>query len=134
MNNLFECKDFMCNIHHSHIDKLYRHIVNSCIESGILAIPQSKPAHFAHGKHIPGWNEYVEPKRQRSLMWHDIWKGQGSPRGAIIAQIMRKTRAEYHQSVKNVKREELKIRNRKLANYVTGKDSKERSVERTESY
>ena len=124
MNNLFECKDFMCTIHHSHIDKLHRHIVNSCIESGILANPQSKPAHIAHGKHIPGWNEYVEPKRQRSLMWHDIWKGQGSPRGGIIAQVMRKTRAEYHQAVKNVKREEVKIRNRKLANYVTGKDSR----------
>ena len=37
---------------------------------------------------------------------------------------MRKTRAEYHQAVKNVKREEVKIRNRKLANYVTGKDSR----------
>ena len=57
-------------------------------------------------------------------MWHQIWKGQGSPKEGYIGQIMRKTRAKYHYAIKVLRRNEIKIKNEKLAGYVINKDSK----------
>ena len=78
----------MCTEHYEIIDKLYELIVNACVEAGVLTIPQSKIVYKnGRGRHIAGWNEYVEPLRNRSLMWHQIWKGQGSPKEGYIARL-----------------------------------------------
>jgi hypothetical protein len=121
------CIDCMCKEHicRDNIDNLYLHIVNSCVEAGKHTIPQSKRTPIkSRSKPIPGWNEYVEPVRQKSLMWHEIWKGQGSPKEGVVAQIMRKTRLEYHLIVKQVKRDENRIVNEKLAGLVIDRDSR----------
>ena len=79
--------------------------MKACVEAGVLTIPQSKIVYKnGRGRHIAGWNEYVEPLRNRSLMWHQIWKGQGSPKEGYISQIMSKTRAENHYAIKVLRR------------------------------
>ena len=51
----------------------------------------------------------MEPLRQKSLFWHNIWVNCGWPRDGNLAGIMRRTRAAYHAAVKRVKRNEKDI-------------------------
>ena len=66
-------------------------------------------------KTIPGWNEYVKPKLEASLFWHNIWKDCGRPRQGNVADIMRRTRAQYHHSIKYARKEYKIIRNVRMA-------------------
>ena len=126
--DIYSCKNYRCNNHNSDISYLYDYIVNACIESAEKVIPQRKPERSKDqkkAKHIPGWNEMVEPHRKRALFWHDMWKEQGSPRDVIVAQIRRSTRAKYHHEIKKVRQDENKIRNQKIAEHIRSKDTKE---------
>lgn len=121
--DLLLCKDFNCNVHNDVISKLYTDIVDACIKAGENSIPQS--SNTSKKKKIPGWSDSVEPLRQRALMWHAIWQGQGSPREGHIAAIMRSTRALYHKEIKNVKRNEKYLRNIKMAECVNNNSSRD---------
>ena len=124
--SLCECCDLRCNkcACTEKIDTLYNVISNSCDSAAKVAIPHSKPSGSKKGNiPIKGWNEHVKPHRERALLWHRVWKDSGSPREGYIAQIMRKTRAQYHAAVKWVKRNQTAIRNEKLAMYLNSRDS-----------
>ena len=50
----------------------------------------------------PGWSEYVEPLRQKSLFWHAMWKDCGHPRSGAVADCMRRARASYHYGIRRI--------------------------------
>ena len=50
-------------------------------------------------------------------MWHNIWSEYGRPRDGLIADIMRRTRAEYHYAVCNVKRNNSDIIKQRFASF-----------------
>ena len=117
---LTQCDSYMCKDHDTIISDLYSNIVNAIVEAGVTAIPQSctETRRSCGVKATPGWNEYVEPKRQVSLFWHNMWKDQGCPHHGVVADIMRSTRAQYHSAIKWVKQNDKYIRNIRLAESV----------------
>ena len=93
------CTDFLCTDHQTVISQ-YCSDIASCLEdAGKTTIPKCKPS----GKRIAGWNDEVRPSRDESIFWHRLWKDCGSPTSGWVAQIRRKTRAEYHRAVRSVK-------------------------------
>ena len=92
---LTQCDSYMCKEHDTLIGDLYSNIVNAIVDAGVTAIPQSNTETMRSSgvKATPGWNEYVEPKRQVSLFWHNMWKDRGCPHHGVVADIMRNTRA-----------------------------------------
>ena len=70
-------------------------------------------------KTVPGWNEFVKPKLETSLFWHNIWKDCGRPRQGSVADVMRRTRAQYHHAVKYAQKEINNIRNARLAEAIS---------------
>ena len=114
---VFACRDTKCGIHTEQIRIWYNTIVNILLDSSKTSLPitgnKQKP------KTIPGWNEYVKPKLETSLFWHNIWKDCGRPRQGNVADIMRRTRAQYHHSVKYSKREYNNIRNVRMAEAIS---------------
>ena len=101
------CHDVLCNVK-SHFDALNTYsnaLIHACIDSASHTIPRTTLAGESHcNKVMPGWNEYVAPYRDKSILWHDIWVGCGRPRDGIVADIMRRTRASYHYAVRYVKK------------------------------
>ena len=67
---------------------------------------------------IPGWTKYVEPKRQTSLFWHNLWRDNGCPRFG-------KTRAQYHNTIKYVKRNANQIKKEKLAKMLASNQNRD---------
>ena len=86
--------------HRNSIAQYCNDITHSCTEAGLLAIPRVKPG----VKRIPGFTEHVQPFRDKSLLWHEIWTECGRPRTGHVADCMRRARAAYHYAIRRVKR------------------------------
>ena len=54
---------------------------------------------------IPGWNSFVQPFKDKSIFWHNVWRDSGSPKHGQIAENRRLTRAKYHWAIKQTKKE-----------------------------
>jgi exonuclease III len=111
------CTDMCCKdaSHHSAIGQYSEAITKACLSAAESNIPHTSDRH-TESKRVPGWNERVEPKRQKSLFWHGLWVDCGRPRNGVVADCMRRTRADYHYAVRQVKREEDLIVRDRIAN------------------
>ena len=82
-------------------------IIAAYLRAGEAAIPCIR--NRANSGRMPGWSEYVQPVREKSLFWHKMWVKCGRPRSGIVADSMRCTRAAYHYAVKMIKKNEDEI-------------------------
>ena len=85
------------------------------MSAAVSNIPHTSDRH-TESKRVPGWNERGEPKRQKSLFWHGLWVDCGCPRNGVVAHCMRRSPADNHYAVWQVKREEDVIVRDRIAN------------------
>jgi hypothetical protein len=111
------CTDMSCEDpnHHSAVGQYAEAITNACVSAAESSIPYTKDHHSGPGR-VPGWNERVEPFRQKSLFWHRLWMDCGRPRNGIVADCMRRTGASYHYAIRQVKKDEESIVRERIAN------------------
>ena len=112
-----------CNKHFSIFNNFFEAIVEACNSACVEVIPHSPPGRLQN-KVIPGWNNTVKEKYKTSKFWHEMWVMNNRPCTGWVAQIRRKTRAEYHRAVKVLKgnkEKELKI---KVSNELSNNNSK----------
>ena len=105
------CNTLYCTSHDKDIEEFCNNIIYICLDAAETYIPPKKRRH----KCIPGWSSEVRSSKEKAIMWHKIWKDNGSPHGGTLAEIRRSTRAHYHYVLRKVKRNEQGIRNSKLA-------------------
>ena len=112
--NAVACCDLLCdNAQHSADLNTYADLITgACIESAKASLPHTGRT---GRKPVPGWTEHVEPARQHSIFWHRIWLDCDRPNTGLVADIMRRTRAAYHYSIRNVKRNEHAIIRQRFA-------------------
>lgn len=113
-NDLIKCTDTNCTKHSTDIANLYYEIIHACLDASEDHIPKSG-ANKMQSKTIPGWNDHVEQLRLDSLMWHRHWRECGQPRNGPVAEIHRISRAQYHQAVRFVVKNNNIIRSQKMA-------------------
>ena len=83
--------------HHQCIQEFHDRIVSACLVSAHETIPMST-AKKQMDQATPGWTTYVKPFLKQALLWHHIWKVNGSPRSGHIADIKNRTRSQYHRA------------------------------------
>jgi len=88
-------------------------IANACLSSANEIIPISR-CRGARGC-IPGWSESIAPLRSNSLFWHRMWVDYGRPHDGVVAEVMRKTRAQYHAAIRKARKNEADIVNERFA-------------------
>jgi len=73
------CHNVNCNIsEHFHVLAEYaRGITDACLDACKNAIPCTTVKQ--QSDHIAGWSEYVQPLRDKSLFWHNLWVDNGRP-------------------------------------------------------
>jgi hypothetical protein len=108
------CHDVLCKdaSHAASINRYAAQIIGACNTATNIAIPMTC---IRDPKRVPGWTEYVEPVRQKSLFWHRLWCDCGRPRSGVVADVMRRTRATYHRTMRRVKRNEQVIVRQRFA-------------------
>jgi hypothetical protein len=112
------CQNICCcdRNHKESLDMYFRHLSEACLLAGEEHIPITCSP-YASG--VPGWTEYVAPVRHKSLFWHKIWVDNDRPRIGIIADIMRRTRAQYHNAVRAVIRNRADLVNKRFAEAIS---------------
>ncbi len=97
------CDGVSCEQHVQCIEALYSGIVNACSIAASECIPTSAPNQSHKTTRIAGWNDHVQESKERALFWHALWKCNDSPRHGILADIRRRTRAQYHSALRRLK-------------------------------
>ena len=75
---IFTCRDTKCELHSEQIRSWYNEIVRILLDSSAASLPMT--GNKQNPKTVPGWNEFVKPKLETSLFWHNIWKDCDRPR------------------------------------------------------
>ena len=97
-HDVLTCRDIHCKTHSDDICNLYESLINVCAKAGQQCIPHVTPSNNA--SHVPGWNDRgLSSLKNESLSWHHIWLGEGKPREGPVAEMMRITRARYHNAL-----------------------------------
>jgi len=94
------CRNVMCSdpSHTAALQSLASSIAAACVTAVLSSIPQTN--NRQDSERLPGWNDCVAPYRSKSLFWHNIWVACERPRNGVVADIMRRTRAQYHRAIR----------------------------------
>ena len=117
------CQNTKCELHTEPLNDIYDSIIEILKDSSDEHLPKSGQSH-TENREIPGWNEQVKPFHDKSLFWHDIWLQCGRPRQGEVARIMRMTRAKYHHAVRLVLKDQIRIRNDKMAEAISSNNDR----------
>ena len=112
--NAIDCQDLKCSQHLEEIQRYYDDILQACISAADCTVGR-RQNRTRNLPRRPGWNNYVQPYKERAIFWHALWKCNGSPREGHIALIRRQTRARYRYAVRYIKRHEEQCRANRLA-------------------
>ena len=123
--DVLACKDVSCcdPLHREKLDKFACDVSRACLTAAGMCIPRTS-GRKASGV-IPGWNAEVEPVRQTSIFWHNMWIQCGRPRTGLVADIMRRTRAKYHYTIRSVKKREQDIINERFAQTILNRTDRD---------
>lgn len=121
----FVCRDVHCrdSSHCICLNKYIEDLTEACLAAAKHTLPHTS-LRSGSGR-IPGWSEHVEPVRQKSIFWHDMWVNCGRPRSGVVADIMRRTRASYHYAIRMVRRREKEIVNERFAEAVSSSNGRD---------
>ena len=119
------CRNLSCHdqSHINHLDAFVTDISHACLSAGAASLPRTSRS-GTRGR-IPGWTEYVAPVRDKAIMWHKIWAESGRPRNGVLADIMRKTRAAYHYTIRRIRHEADDIVNERFAEALLCKNGRD---------
>jgi len=109
-----------------HVASLNRYaakITEACHKSAKNVIPITKPR--SESGRIPGWTEFVAPLRAQSIFWHKLWCDNGRPHSGLVADIMRKTRVRYHAGIRQLRKHEAEIVNKRIASALSENNSRD---------
>ena len=100
-------------MHYCELQLFHDAIVKACVESGKECITHTSKSGKTSA--LTGWNEFVEPYRDDSICWHNIWKQCGSPRNAVVADGMRRARKVYHNAVRALRLDQHQLHRQKVS-------------------
>lgn len=89
------CHNLTCHNceHAAAINKYAEDITQACLTAGDLSIPHTTRSDSCRCPRVPDWTERVEPLREKSLFWHNLWVDCGRPRDSAVAACMCRTGA-----------------------------------------
>jgi hypothetical protein len=110
--NKFSCT---CTRHTQLLEGYAESIIRACSESAACTIPLVSNKISSTKHTTAGWSEFVKPVREKSLFWHNLWIENNRPRDGVVAECMRRTRAAYHNAVRQVRRNQENIVRQRVA-------------------
>jgi len=69
--------------HHAMLNRYAFNATNACLEAAKVSIPMTSDKHSTDV--VPGWKDEVEPVRNKSVFWHNLWAECGRPHTGVVA-------------------------------------------------
>ena len=119
-NEVISCRNFNCTIHTGEIQSLHANIL-SCIKeaSSNCFLHTTDNSNKKERKIVPGWNEHVKEHATNARYWNEIWILKGKPRDGDVARNRRITKLRYHYAVRYVMRENVRLKNKQMAEAIS---------------
>ena len=117
VHDVINCLDVNCLTHRNEFSEFLSNILESIELATLATIPVKYKNNSCSKKSklLAGWCSYVKTYHDRSIFWHKIWKDCGRPEEGYVADIRRCTRSDYHGAVKDLKSNQDRIINNKVA-------------------
>ena len=117
--DLHECRNVHCHNpnHISKIDDLVTSVLHSVDRAAWNNL--SRPVTGSGTKQkkaIPGWSHLVQPFKEKSLFWHNVWLSAGRPLNTELHNVMKHARNLYHYQLRKCRKNENIIRKNNLLN------------------
>ena len=117
--SISNCNNFLCEDHNEILIEKIDELLELMAISAELTIPTKKITNKPKG--IPGWNEYVRPYKNKSILCNDLWVAAGKPNSGQFFEERKLARYKYHWAIKQVKKNKDKIILTKTAQQLTQK-------------
>jgi len=114
------CRDSGCTMHTAQVDRYFEELTQCCLRAARAAVPFSRAS-----RRVAGWSERVAPYKDRSMLWHRIWKDSGQPSSGVVFEIMKTSKAEYKQAAKSVLRRQNQLASRKMGEALADSNSRD---------
>ena len=113
------CTHAYCKDHVQQIENYFNAIIKACVLTARKCLP------FTSKKRLAGWSDCnMHNVKEESIFWYRLWVDNGRPRNGIIAEIKRKTHANYKREVKRLKSKQAELRANKLASALINKSDR----------
>ena len=93
-------------------------ISQALVAAAEVAIPHTSVVGCNKNKSKPGWTEFIEPLKAKSLFWHNVRVDCDRPKTGTVADVIRITRASYHYAIRRVRCNERNIINERFADVI----------------
>ena len=119
---LMHCRNFSCKDHDILINKLLKEITNAVKTSADFSIPKYKNCNRKDkNTRIPGWNEYVRPYKESSIILSELWKEAGCITNNQLDIDRKIAKKQYHKAIKYVTNNQESIVREKIASKLKDK-------------
>ena len=118
------CDDFQCNKHHTEINKLLNEVNDAITIASDFSMPKNSKDSNKKGS-LPGWNDYVRPYKEQSIMFSNLWKDNGCLIGDEFDRNRKLAKSQYHRAIKYVKANRDDIIKSKISNKLCQKNFSE---------
>ena len=115
-NDMLYCRNMSCQCD-THVNDIHR-LHNDIISSEVIPSATTKTS-----KNIPSWDTSVSYQKKIALFRRSIWILMNYPRDGHVADIMRRTRAQYHYTIRKLKRSSDLLRKKSVAQAISEKNS-----------
>ena len=125
-------KNVMCKKHDNELSRVYNDILNMCIESSECIPTTCHKNNLNSGggrRKLPRLSKEVEHLKQEAIFWHRQWRAVGKPHQGDITEMRRITKARYHRAVRNIMRQDDRIRTTKMAEAINEDRNRDLSSE-----
>ena len=72
-------------------------------------------------KGMPGWNDFVRPYKDKSILCNELWVSAGKPTSGSLFDERKFARHKYHWAIKYIKKNKESIILNKTAEQLTNK-------------
>ena len=118
-DELISCVDLNCKAHSDEMFRFFNDINDAITMASDFALPKSKVELEINDKKkgiMPGWNKYVKPVKDYSVLLTELWKNQGCKLGDDLDKDRKLARSYYHKAIKFVKSNRDEIIKENIAN------------------
>ena len=108
---VLNCDSYVCACieHQAMLDRYYDDLTQAISSASRACIPKRRR------KQVAGWTTHVKSHQTDAIFWNSIWKSCGRPREGWVAEIRRKTRAQYKRTSQWVLRNQEKLSAERMA-------------------
>ena len=95
-----ECRHPFCDssAHSQALLSIFNEIVACCVTSSAHLRKKKRRRALA-----AGWSDDIKRVKESALLWHKIWKENGSPPSGMLFDIRKSTRRQYHTALRRIK-------------------------------